>query len=315
MLSTVHSDWNWLLLDFSFTVISFVSFSLSDMCVISSPLFQPNTSSTSSRDFFDCYSTAPYCHIFVTYSIASLVLLLPVFVLVLYLGLQRWWQQPSASADGTLTNSDVFTFHLAVMELFGIFGSLLVSVGIFKKEKILVIVGLWPFELAWFGETYFHVLTCMECYLAVVYPIRYQSLSRERRVTIRNVSVACVWLHCSVEMSLVTFCKIFLMVDMVLFTLTFLVGMYCGFSVLYILGKKLREQSDRVCRRKRKACCLMLAILVVLLLRFTVDLIWSNVDLFLKSPNVCMMIVFETWLNLPITLALPVRFLHRCGIL
>lgn len=296
-----------------------VSFSLSDMSVNSSNLFQPNASFTSSRDFFYCYVTDSYPLIYITYSIMSLVLLSPVLILVLYLGLQQWRQQQrSASADGTLTNSDVFTLHLAIVELFGIFGSLLISIGIFKKDKTLVMVGSWPFDLTWYSETSFHVLTSMECYLAVVYPIRYQSLRRERRITIRNVSIVCAWLLSVVETSLIKLCEIFLFVDIFLFTLIFLIASYCSFSVLYILGKKLREQrgnKDWVCRRKLTAYYTVLAMLLVLLLRFTIDLIWTNVDLFLQSQQICGVVVFQTWLNLPSRLALPVRFLHRSGIL
>lgn len=287
------------------------------MSVNSSNLFQPNTSFTSSRDFFYCYVTEPFLHIYITYSIMSVVLLLPVLILVLYLGLQRWWQQRSASADGTLTNSDVFTLHLAIIELFGIFGSILISIGIFKKDLTFVMVGSWPFNLTWYGETCFHVLACMECYLAVVYPIRYQNLRRERRITIRNVSIVCAWLRSCLEMSLITLYEFFTFVDLVLFTLTFLIATYCTFSVLYILGKKLQKQrgnKDGVCRKKLKAYYIVLAMLVVLLLRFAIDLIWTNLDSLLKSQKICVMIVCETWLNLPSRLALPVRFLHRSGI-
>lgn len=286
------------------------------MSVNSSNLFQPNASFTSSRDFFNCDLTDSYDFIFLTYSIISLVLFSPVLILVLYLGLQQWWQQRSASADGTLTNSDVFTLHLAIMELFGIFGSILISVGIFKKDKTLAKMGSLAFYLTWFGETVFHVLTCMECYLAVVYPIRYQSLRRERRILIRNISIACAWLLSFGEIATLESAA-FMLTDLVLFILSFLIAIYCSFSVLYILRKKLQEQrgnKDRVCRRKLKAYNIVWTMAVMLLLRFAVTVIWTTTESSYASVQMCVAVIFQTWPSLPGRLALPVRFLHRSGI-
>lgn len=48
------------------------------------------------------------------------------------------------------------------------------------------------------GQTLFHLLTCVERYLAVVYPITYLSLRKAQWVRIRNVTIICVWLMCFV---------------------------------------------------------------------------------------------------------------------
>lgn len=273
---------------------------------------QPNKSFSTSEDhIFLCYLTIPFNRIYITYNIMTFILFIPLLVLVLYLGLQRWQQH---SAEGT-TNADIFTFHLAIMEFVGIFGSIVSCTGVFKCNLKLLVTGTWIFNLTWYGETYFHILTCMECYLAVVYPIRYQNLRREWGITARNVSIVCTWLLSFAGLALMTFNEMFTIMDIVVCILSFVIMFYCGISVVYTLGKKAREKSgnnDRGCPTKLKAYHIFLNMIAVLSLRLSVGIIWSSFNL--SKKHICHTIMFETWLSLPGRLVLPVHFLHRAGI-
>lgn len=291
----------------------FLSLSLTDMSAIGNNLFRPNTSfTTSENNIFFCYLTYPFHYIYITYSITSLFLVLPVLILVLHLGVQQW--RELHSAKGT-TNSDVFTFHLAITEVIGIFGSIVACIGIFKWDLNLLICGIWFFNLTWYSETYFHLLACIECYLAVVYPIRYQSLRRKCGITIRNVSLLCVWLLSFGGIAMMMVNEVFAIMDICVCILSFIITFYCGLCVLHILGKKEREKSgnkDRVCQTRIKAYYIFFAMLAVLLFRFTLGITWSCFNI--SVENICQTIIFESWLSLPGRLMLPIHFLHRSGI-
>lgn len=272
---------------------------------------QPNKSFSTSESLFLCYMANPFRHIYIAYSIMTFIFILPLLILVLYLGLRRWQQH---SAEGK-TNADIFTFHLAIIELVGTFGSIVSCAGIFKWDISFMITGMLIFTLTWYGETYFHILTCVECYLAVVYPIRYQSLRREWGITVRNVSLACTWLLCSAGAAMMIVSDIFAIMDAVVCILSFVIIFYCGISVVYTLRKKSREKSgnnNRGCRTKLKAYHIFLTMIAMLLLRLSVSIIWSSVNL--SKQFICHTIIFETWLSLPGRLVLPVHFLYRAGI-
>lgn len=284
------------------------------MSGIGNNLFRPNESfATSDNNIFFCYLTNPFHYIYITFSITSLILVLPVLILILHMGIQQCWELHSAK--GT-TNSDVFTFHLAITEVIGMFGSTVVCVGIFNWDLTLLNGGMWVSSLTWYSETYFHLLTCTECYLAVVYPIRYQSLRRNCGITIRNVSLVCVWLLSFGGVALSTLNEVFIIMDMFVCILSFIIAFHCSLCVLYILGKKGWEKSgkkDRVGQTKLKAYYMFLAMSVTLLFRFALSITWACFNI--RVINVCHTIIFESWLSLPGRLMLPVHFMYRSGIL
>lgn len=293
----------------------FLSLSLADMSMIGNDLLRPNKSfATSESNIFLCYLTNPFHYIYITYSITSLILLLPVLILVLYRGIQQWWKLCSVKG---MTNSDVFTFHLAITEVIGIFGSIVTCIGIFKWDLTLMIWGMGFFSLTWYTETYFHLLTCIEGYLAVVHPIRYHSLRRKCGITIRNVSLVCVWLLSFGGLSATTFIvnEGFVIMDMTVCIVSFIIAFHCSLCVLYILSKKgwgKTGKKDRVCQSKLKTYYIFLSMLVVVLFRFAMSITWSSFNISVK--NICHTILFESWLSLPGRLMLPVNFLHRSGI-
>ncbi|KAI9524359.1 hypothetical protein NQZ68_018096 [Dissostichus eleginoides] len=204
----------------------------------------------------ECLISRPGSLIFTSFHIASNLLILPICIFALYLGFQRWRQQSSTSS--TTSHSDIFTFHMVLMELVDYIGSTL---------RIY----------AWYGRAYFHVLTCVERYLAVVHPVTYLSLKGQRGVRIRNICI--------------------------------------GMSVLCVLIRPRpgEQGGDRtiVDQSKRRAFYTIVAILGVLLFRSCGNMALVVLNVF--NEGICVMVVSESWFTLPSSLVLPLLFLHRAG--
>lgn len=84
----------------------------------------------SSLHILECSKSRLSILIFSAFSITNILILLPLFTFILYLGLQRWKQQRSVStAAATTSHSDVFTFHLVAMEMVTVSGSFLFCFG------------------------------------------------------------------------------------------------------------------------------------------------------------------------------------------
>ncbi|KAI9524415.1 hypothetical protein NQZ68_018098 [Dissostichus eleginoides] len=63
----------------------------------------------------ECLISRPGSLIFLSFYITSTLLILPICIFVLYLGFQRWRQRSLTSS--TTSHSDIFTFHMVLMEL------------------------------------------------------------------------------------------------------------------------------------------------------------------------------------------------------
>ncbi|KAK2899525.1 hypothetical protein Q8A73_012654 [Channa argus] len=108
------------------------------------------------------------------YLFTKLFLLFPLSLLVLYLGFQRWRQQGSFA---TTSHSDVFSYCSATLELIYVLGLVFYYCGKELHVSELMTVGyLYLFSPVLPGETCFHILTCVERYLAVVHPVTYLRL-------------------------------------------------------------------------------------------------------------------------------------------
>ncbi|KAK2899527.1 hypothetical protein Q8A73_012656 [Channa argus] len=117
----------------------------------------------------------------VSFTITNLFLHLPLSLFVLYLGVQRWRQQRSFA---TTSHSDVFTYHSAAMQLIFALGGAFYICG--KYTNLSELIKFWYYATCNIvpGQMFFHILTCVERYLAVVHPIIYLGL--------RHISVLCV---------------------------------------------------------------------------------------------------------------------------
>ncbi|KAF0028997.1 hypothetical protein F2P81_018102 [Scophthalmus maximus] len=70
----------------------------------------------------------------------------------------------------TISHADIFTFNVVAMELIGVFGCTLCCYGFYNDYLVMVRFGYLFSLFNWYGEGYFHCLTCVERYLAVVHP-------------------------------------------------------------------------------------------------------------------------------------------------
>ena len=302
-----------------------MSFSLPDMSVKSSSSsndfflhsnFSSNNNFVTSAIF--CLISEPGLLIYTTFYVTSILLLLPVCVLVLYQGLQRWQQQRSTST-AAMSHSDNFTFHMVTMELVAVVGYTVVCCGIYMVHFKLLLVGIAMVTFTWYGEIFFNSLTCVERYLAVIHPIIYLSLKGERGVRIRNISIGCVWLLSICGTSLmssekVSFSTFFFDICVLISCLTIII--FCSLSVLCVLirpgpGEKGGDR-ERIDQSKRRAFYTIVAILGVLVVRFGWTLVW--VVLFsVKRISECGTMAFGFWFNVPCSLLLPLLFLYRTG--
>ncbi|KAL7375753.1 hypothetical protein ABVT39_023037 [Epinephelus coioides] len=241
-----------------------------------------NSSFSSNDSLHDCRFARPASFLFITYYITRILLLLPLCILVLYLGLQRRQRQRSTSTATMMTHSDSFTYHMVTMELVGLLGNIFGLCGVVLYRFDILSLGKYFSIFTWHGETFFHILTCVERYLAVIHPITYLSLRGERGIRIRNISIGCVWLIC-VGVAICITLKYFIHVAFCLLILSLIIVSFCSLSVLCVLirpgpGEQGGDR-ERVDQLKRRAFYTILAILGVLLLRSSGNLAWDFVHM------------------------------------
>ncbi|XP_051800000.1 uncharacterized protein LOC127532410 [Acanthochromis polyacanthus] len=279
-------------------------------------LLHPNISSINSDLplLIYCYFSRPGSFILTTFSVTVILLLLPLCIFIIYHGLQQWRLNGSTSSAATMSHSDSFTYNMVTMEMIRVSGCALYCGGITYLN--LLIVGFFLFSFTWYGEMFFHVLTCVERYLAVVHPITYLSLRKERGIRIRNISIACVWLLCFVMMGCMMMGNSFVIVDLSLLTLSLTIVSFCSVSVLCVLiGPGPGEQGGdrkRVDQSKQRAFYTIMVILGVVVVRFSWNLVWSVLSVSVGNAD-CVVLTSGIWFNLPSALVLPLLFLHRAG--
>uniref|UniRef100_A0A1A8FZT1 G-protein coupled receptors family 1 profile domain-containing protein n=1 Tax=Nothobranchius korthausae TaxID=1143690 RepID=A0A1A8FZT1_9TELE len=299
-----------------------IVFCLPDMLMMSSSSYngsvlQSNHSygSTFMSAYLTCLTSRPSSIIFSSYIVLHISLHLPLSVLILYRIFQQTKQCPFFSA-APMSHSDCFTYHLVIMELIGVLGFSLCLCGIYIQiSKSVLFAGSLMSSFTWFGEICFHILTCFERYLAVVHPVTYLGLKKERGIRIRNVVIGCVWLLCCLGIGGMP-ANLFIFVNFgILFLSTTLVSSF-SISVLIVLiqtgpGDKGKGR-ERVDQSKQKAFYIIVVILGVLLLRFTWGLYWAILNEAGGSTS-CVLMTVDVWFNLPSTLVQPLLFLFRVG--
>ncbi|KAK2899692.1 hypothetical protein Q8A73_012821 [Channa argus] len=266
----------------------------------------------------DCFFDQPRSSVFITYTAINILLLLPLFSLVLHRGLQQWRQQRSSTAAST-SNSDIFTYHMVTMEILNVFGTILGCCSIYGEYSTILIAWYYAFCMNWYGETFFYLLTCLEHYLAVVHPITYLSLRKQRGIRIRNITIGCIWLFCFGATGLEAARIRTLIMDAFLTCSSITIISFCSLSVLCVLirpgpGERSRDQ-ERVDQSKKRAFYTIMAILGVLLLRCAWNLVWGLSSMLNGDTDKCSWIMGEVLSDLPSSLMLPLLFVHRAGML
>ncbi|XP_040924117.2 uncharacterized protein LOC114843846 [Betta splendens] len=264
-----------------------------------------NSSSNSSFSFFlkTCFDSRTTNFIYLSFSMANIALLLPLFVYTLVLGL-RQRRRPSSS--------DFFTYNVLVLELLAMLGSCLYCFGAYAPDPVLALVGSSICSITSPAQTLFHVLTSVERYLAVVRPVTYLGLRRAGALRVRNASAGCVWLLCCALMACSMYWSYaFAAVALLLLVSSLAVVALSGFSILCVLND---GGPGQVGGARRRACHAVMAVMAALTLRLAGVLVCTVA---FSSPQlthaVCALGGAAVWLTLPCSLVLPLLLLQRAG--
>ncbi|XP_078020848.1 uncharacterized protein LOC144459913 [Epinephelus lanceolatus] len=270
--------------------------------------------------YIECLSSMGSIAIFIVYTFTN-ILLLPLYFLILSMGFQQWRRQRSAPAGHSMSHSDVFTYHMVTVEIFGVVGSFLYCLSIFTETVTMLLVGMFVSCVIFPGQTLFHILTCAERYLAVVHPVTYMRLRESGGVRIRNICIMCAWLLI-VGWVGVTYLHL---PDFPSIPLLCMMGasaiVICFFclSVLCVLIRpgpgEVGKDKEQVDQSKQRAFHIIRAITGVLLLR-TVGLLVSFGLYYLQSlstVDLCTLMDAGIFLTVPSSLVLPLLFLHKAG--
>ena len=271
---------------------------------------------SSSSHLYTCLDSRAGLIISVAYSVTKNILILPLSTFVLYLGHQRWRRQRSFA---TTSHSDIFTYNMAAVELICAFGGIAFFCGVYTGLSELVRVELYAYFMVFPGEMFFHILTCVERYLAVVHPVTYMGLRQSGGVKIRNISIVCVWLLSfgwsgvagGIDLPYIPiFCAL---------VVASVVVSFCSLSVLRVLIRpgpgEVGGDRERVDQSKQRAFHTITTIMGVLWLWFAGFLVclalkYSNL---LNYNDTCRVLLSGFWFSLPSSLVLPLLFLHRAG--
>ncbi|CAI5660947.1 unnamed protein product [Oreochromis niloticus] len=271
-------------------------------------------SSSVTNDLLDYDSSSVIRYISIIFSALKVILLFILSTLVLYVGYQQWRKQRSFK---TASHSDIFTYHVIVMEFIGILGCICSISSSYVNQTIASIASFITF----YGETLFHVLTCVERYLAVVHPVIYMGLRKSQGIRIRNISIGCIWLLCfvltSLSFTLTNNSQSFLL--LCILALSIIIISFCSFSVFCVLirpgpgeGGRENVQSDQ---SKQRAFQTFTVVTCTVWLSFA-GLLVSNAVYW--SPQVSETVrsavgVGAYMFYLPSCSVLPLLYLHRAG--
>lgn len=250
------------------------------------------------------------------YTVTSILFILPLCIVVLYLGLQQRMQQRTSKP---MSHSEVFTYNIIAIELINITGLVLLCCGIYTGLQPMLIAGIYFFGVNLSGQMAFHTLTCIERYLAVVHPVTYLHLKKANRI--RNITVVFVWLYCIalLHFSMIKSDNIMIFIYFGITTSIIIVIAFCNISILRVLNRP--GPCDRVGGRvqvdqsKLKAFYTVRAILGMLLIRLAGDVFTAilYVSLDQRNTQICVLVLITVWFCLPSSLLLPFLVIHRAG--
>lgn len=268
-------------------------------------------------EFEVCLRTPKGTYSITAYTIVSILGLLPLYIFILHLGVQRWRQHRSCM---TINHSEYFTYHMVGIEVMGVLNFTLICCGVYTGCKTVIVMGLHIFYIYTSGQTSVHLLTCVERYLAVTHPIAYQKLRTKKGIRFRNIIIFYWWLFSfGGAFLLLADSKVAKIIYSSVTISEFIVVCFLSLSVLKVLtrpgpGNEGRCR-ERVCKSKLRAFHTMLAVIVVLFFRFGGNLF--TIVVFVASQmgrqERCIVLVSIIWTCLPSSLLLPVLFLHRAG--
>lgn len=250
----------------------------------------------------------------------SYVLLLPLFLLVLHVGFQRWWRRRSVATATATSHSDVLTFHMVLLELLSIVVTCLYyySANTGKELQFAAVLAILP--AIGTGQSLFHLLTCMDRYLAVVHPIRYVWLRQSAGIRLRNISIGCAWLLCCPSAGLSLLGNLYSRIYIFVTLFSSVVLSFGTLCILFVVSRSGPSQApgakQRADQTKQRALHTVAAITTALVLRFLFSMLPSILSATLDNlsrRHRCLLLTSSPWFSLPSSLVLPLLFLHRAG--
>lgn len=254
---------------------------------------------------FNCLNSTTVALFVTIFTITSILLLLPLLILVLYGGLQQRRRQRS---NRTSRHSDCSTYHMVATELVGILWSVAILCGIFTDNKPMKIAGIWFFAFNLPGQTLFHLLTCLERYLAVIHPITFRRSKEAKVIKIRNVVIFCIWL---LFLSEIGFLAAHGMIHIILIAfgtcLNVGIASFCSISVLHaLIGPWPRERRVRYSEQADQSKLLLIfGGHVLIFIMFFLQQVGTTEQ--------CVVVISGLWFGFPSSLILPLLFVHRAG--
>lgn len=276
-----------------------------------------NSSNCLPPDLKLCFSAAS-AYLFTTYFILSLPLL-PLYTCVFVQVYQRWRRRRSTPTLMTVSHSDVITYRMTVLEVVGLKGSLLYGCSTFIGDFHLMSWSAVVLYISSSGQTLFHLLTCVERYLAIVHPVIYVGLKRRGGVRLRNAFIGCVWLLCfgSVALMIISW-TYYILANVFLLVFTLVIVFSCSLLVIRVLihpgPGNVGGNKEPVDQSKRRAFGAIVLILVALAIRFLSSMVLQVMHF---SPNwqVSIDLISLMWssmlLSLPSRFVLPLLFLQK----
>lgn len=261
-----------------------------------------------------CFSASNLTFSVATYTISNMAVLLPLYIYILYLGLQRCRQQQSATL---ISHSDAFTYNIIIIEQLNVFGSILMWFGTYSTNQTIVYFGLHFSLLNISGGNAFHLIACVERYIAVNCPIAYLNLRNKRGIRIRNVTIGCAWLFSLGCISVLHVDIRHIGIVVYFFCTAVVLGIlfFCTLNVLCVLirpqpvtGGEHRQHVDQSKLRALYGVTLILAALLFRCAGFIISLF-----VFMAKAKTCTMLNAAMWLSLPSNIVLPLLYLQRAG--
>lgn len=277
-----------------------------------------NSSSSANDTGVDICSTSNLgMFIMIGVSVVKTLLLLPLSTFILLMGHQQWRRRSFKA----MSHSDIFMYHLASMEMVWGPGIGCFVCGTFSNSTVMLKVGMWFYIFSFYGEMFFHILTCVERYLAVVHPVTYVGLRNARGVGFRNMTIGGVWLLSFGMLGFHIDSTVNYDTPPVLCCLVFTVTVisFCSLSVLCALIRpgpgEGGGEKKRVDPLKRRAFVTITAILSVLWVWFVVYFVVTALrrSSVLSDDVWCTVSATVSLFHLPVSLVLPLLYLHRAG--
>lgn len=259
-----------------------------------------------------CFNVEAGNYSFTAFSATNLFVLLPLLIITLYVLLQRWWQQYPAPAS----HSDCIIFNMAVIELLSLLANISYCLAYYTQVHHIMMVTSQLCFIFICGQISFHILACVERYLAVVHPLIYMHPNRH---TFKKISIVCSWLLSLGQVFLINDDDLntIIMVYFIKQTFCLVIMSFCSIAVLRVLrrprvGREVKKRGDT---KNQRAFNTILTIMITLLIRFCGNLICASI---FASPVFsttlrCLFIDSSFWFGFPSSLVLPLLFLYREG--